>query len=289
MLSGMQDAGAIARYLRKSDYKLDLILCSSSARTTQTGGTDAAGTWKARSSIATISIWPTPSRSAGGGPRSAGRRHQPDDGGPQSGAGEHCATLLAREPVRRKERARHEALEEKFPTSALAILDFDVGRWRDVAQGAGKLVDFVRPKDLEDFSSANLIKKSAIHPTDGIRIWLCHVGRHGTGASIGEASPLSQLFSQRRRHLGNDRDGCLDASGVVRRVSPPRARAAEPAAGNCLRLRHGAQTTTRADQDGSVRACLRAASLFQPKPISGVSSPISRVVRVATRRPPIAS
>jgi len=61
---------------------------------------------------------------------------------------EELAALLAREPVRRKERARHEALEEKFPTSALAILDFDVGRWRDVEKGAGKLVDFVRPKDL---------------------------------------------------------------------------------------------------------------------------------------------
>ena len=43
------------------------------------------------------------------------------------------------------------------------------------------------------------------------------------------------------------------------------------------------------DQDGSVRDCLRAASLFQPKPISGVSSPISRVVRVAIRLPPMAS
>ena len=59
-----------------------------------------------------------------------------------------AAAVLAREPVRRKERARHEALEEKFPTCALAILDFDVGRWRDVGQGGGKLVDFVRPKDL---------------------------------------------------------------------------------------------------------------------------------------------
>ena len=50
--------------------------------------------------------------------------------------------------MRRKERARHEALEEKFPTCALAILDFDIGRWRDVEKSAGKLVDFVRPKDL---------------------------------------------------------------------------------------------------------------------------------------------
>jgi phosphohistidine phosphatase len=61
---------------------------------------------------------------------------------------EQCAALLAREPVRRKERARHEALEEKFPTCALAVLDFDVGRWRDVREGSGKLADFVRPGDL---------------------------------------------------------------------------------------------------------------------------------------------
>ena len=36
----------------------------------------------------------------------------------------------------------------KFPTAALAVLDFDVGRWRDLRPGEGKLVDFVRPKDL---------------------------------------------------------------------------------------------------------------------------------------------
>ena len=35
MLSGMQDGGAMARYLRKSGYSLDLILCSASARTTR--------------------------------------------------------------------------------------------------------------------------------------------------------------------------------------------------------------------------------------------------------------
>ena len=36
LLSGMQDGAAMARYLRKGDYKLDLILCSAAARTAQT-------------------------------------------------------------------------------------------------------------------------------------------------------------------------------------------------------------------------------------------------------------
>ena len=61
---------------------------------------------------------------------------------------EELATLLAREPVRRKERERRDVLEEKFPTGALAVLDFDIARWRDLQPGEGKLVDFVRPKDL---------------------------------------------------------------------------------------------------------------------------------------------
>jgi phosphohistidine phosphatase len=61
---------------------------------------------------------------------------------------EQLASLLAREPVRRKERKRHDILEEKFPTAALAVLDFAVERWRDLAPGEGKLVDFVRPRDL---------------------------------------------------------------------------------------------------------------------------------------------
>jgi phosphohistidine phosphatase len=146
MLSGMQDAGAMARYLRKSDYGLDLILCSASARTTQTAelvlheieceieyrdnlylaepAKIVAAVRAAPVTVSTLMIV----------------GHNPGL--------EACAALLAREPVRRKERARHEALEEKFPTCALAILDFDVGRWRDVVQGAGKLVEFVRPKDL---------------------------------------------------------------------------------------------------------------------------------------------
>ena len=114
---------------------------------------------------------------------------------------EACAALLAREPVRRKERARHEALEEKFPTCALAMLDFDVGRWRDVVQGA----------------------------------------RQAGGFRAAERSLV---------------DGEVPV-GISRR-------------------------RTR-------RFCFLVASCLQPKPISGVSSPISRVVRVATRRPPIAS
>src|ERR1700750_1331000 len=121
LLSGMQDASAIARYLHKGDYKLDLILCSSSARTTQTGELVLQ---VLESEIEYRDIFTLP-----GGPKllAGGRGPRPPVPnlmlvGHNPGL-EHIAALLAREPVRRKERARHEALEEKFPTSHLAQLD----------------------------------------------------------------------------------------------------------------------------------------------------------------------
>jgi phosphohistidine phosphatase len=146
MLIGMQDAGAMARHLRKTDSRVDLILCSSSARTMQTAELvlqELESEIEYRENLY-LAEAPKIVAAVRAAPASAASLmvvgHNPGL--------EACATFLAREPVRRKERARHEALEEKFPTCALAILDFDVGRWRDVEQGAGKLVDFVRPKDL---------------------------------------------------------------------------------------------------------------------------------------------
>ncbi len=146
MLSGMQDGAGVARWLRKNDYRPDLILCSASARTTQTAELvlqemDCEIVYRdtlylAEAPRIVAAVRGAPAKVAG----LMVVGHNPGL--------EAAATQLAREPVRRKERARHEALEEKFPTSALAILDFDVNRWRDVALGSGKLVDFVRPKDL---------------------------------------------------------------------------------------------------------------------------------------------
>lgn len=39
-------------------------------------------------------------------------------------------------------------LREKFPTAALAVLEFDAERWEDIAAGAGRLVRYVRPRQL---------------------------------------------------------------------------------------------------------------------------------------------
>lgn len=63
---------------------------------------------------------------------------------------EDCAGALARKPASAGEQARFEKMREKFSTCALAVLEFEVTHWRDIAPGTGALLDFIRPKDLKD-------------------------------------------------------------------------------------------------------------------------------------------
>ena len=143
---GMHDAASMARYLRKNEMRPDLVLVSGASRTRQTAELvlreletkadyrDTLYLAEPGKILAQLQALPASLESV----MVVG--HNPGI--------EHLATLLAREPVRRKERARRDVLEEKFPTAALAVLDFDVAKWRDLKPGEGVLVDFVRPKDL---------------------------------------------------------------------------------------------------------------------------------------------
>lgn len=61
---------------------------------------------------------------------------------------EQLAFALARQPQNEGERKRVERLAEKFPTGALAVMDFELQDWSKVKPGTGTLVDYVRPRDL---------------------------------------------------------------------------------------------------------------------------------------------
>jgi phosphohistidine phosphatase len=39
-------------------------------------------------------------------------------------------------------------LDEKFPTAAVAVIDFDVKAWADISPGSGRIVAFFRPREL---------------------------------------------------------------------------------------------------------------------------------------------
>lgn len=40
-------------------------------------------------------------------------------------------------------------LDDKFPTAALAVVDFEARRWTDIEPATGRIVAFFRPKELE--------------------------------------------------------------------------------------------------------------------------------------------
>lgn len=56
--------------------------------------------------------------------------------------------ILLLVPDSKDDMARAE-IEEKFPTCSLAEMEFDVESWEDLAPGTGKLLRFVRPRDLD--------------------------------------------------------------------------------------------------------------------------------------------
>ena len=42
-----------------------------------------------------------------------------------------------------------DALEYKYPTAALAEIEFDIESWRDVTEESGELSRFIRPRDID--------------------------------------------------------------------------------------------------------------------------------------------
>jgi len=44
--------------------------------------------------------------------------------------------------------ARRDALESKFPTGALAVIEMDAASWRDVAESPGELTSLILPREL---------------------------------------------------------------------------------------------------------------------------------------------
>ena len=140
MPRGRADAGHVGRYIARQGYTPAVIVASTSRRTTETvelageqlGGSERIDYLEALYLaepdviLSIVRLAPDKARSL----MLVG--HNPGL--------EQVATLLAREPVKRRERDRFDKIEEKFPTAALVVLEFDVTRWRDVQPGQGAAV-----------------------------------------------------------------------------------------------------------------------------------------------------
>jgi phosphohistidine phosphatase len=141
---GQETAPLIARCIKESKWQPDLVLCSPAARVRETWQlmTPVLGRPIDCKTLRTIYLG-APSRLLEALRRAANEVETLMLIGHNPGLGRLAAGLCGAGPKKQLERMR-----SKFPTAALAVIEFDVARWDQVAPGAGRLRAFVRPKDV---------------------------------------------------------------------------------------------------------------------------------------------
>jgi len=145
---GKVDAPAMGRYMLRHELVPELVLASTSRRTVETAELAFASFRKPPAMEYLESLYLAEADAIVSIIRRVPRTERCICIVGHNPGLEACASSLARQPIRRKERDHFEAIEEKFPTCALAVLDFEVAQWRAVAPRTGVLSDFVRPRDL---------------------------------------------------------------------------------------------------------------------------------------------
>ncbi|HSA83245.1 MAG TPA: histidine phosphatase family protein [Geminicoccaceae bacterium] len=141
---GRKAAPLIARYLKEQRLIPDLVLCSPALRVRETWElmTPVLGGAVACRTLHSLYAAP-PSRLVEPLRRVADEVRVLLVIGHNPGLGSLAAGLAGAGPKKALERLR-----TKFPTGGLVVLTFEIERWAELAAGAGRLADFVRPKDL---------------------------------------------------------------------------------------------------------------------------------------------
>jgi phosphohistidine phosphatase len=141
---GAKDAPKIGTAMRQKGYQPDRILCSSAQRTKET----LAGIIPALSGK--IALHLLDSLYEGNAPDYLVllRKHAKDSRnlmlvGHNTGLQETALRLIGGGNP-----AMIADLKKKYPTGALVVIDFDCDSWEDVTLDKGKLVDFIKPRDI---------------------------------------------------------------------------------------------------------------------------------------------
>ncbi|OLT22391.1 hypothetical protein BJF81_00670 [Ornithinimicrobium sp. CNJ-824] len=145
---GVEDAGALGRWLAGEGLLPDLVLVSTAARTRQTAELVLQG---AGLDVDQVPTWPSRSVYDGGVDATLGAVQEADDDATTVWLVGHqpvvaALTLELAEP-HRSDHAIVEAVGAGFPTSAAAVLHIDVESWSVLGPGGARLVG-LRPRNL---------------------------------------------------------------------------------------------------------------------------------------------
>jgi phosphohistidine phosphatase len=143
---GKRAARTVGEYLRDHDLHYDRIAASPAIRVVETLEEVAAGLGE------TIApAWDKRIYLASGVTLLDVVHDTPDDAATLLMVGHNPGLedlILMLVPDRAGDEARDQ-VEEKYPTASIAEIEFDVDHWQDVKTGGGRLVRFVRPRDLD--------------------------------------------------------------------------------------------------------------------------------------------
>lgn len=142
---GRKAAPRIGQLLRQRGWIPDLVFCSSAVRTLETWGLVAAELPAAVDFKPMKSLYlAMPSqllRAVEGCPDKA-------EAAMLIGHNPGLETLALQLAGPGSDIGALERLREKFPTAALAVIDFDSARWKDIARAPGKLRAFISPREI---------------------------------------------------------------------------------------------------------------------------------------------
>lgn len=139
---GLKAARAMGRELVRRGIAFDLVLASPAARVVGTIASLGEGGCPIEAGY-DVRIYLAPARTLIGIVRAADDSHDRLLIVGHNPGMEQLALLLARGGALR------EQVAAKYPTGALAQIDLETARWRDVEEGTGTLACFIRPRDLE--------------------------------------------------------------------------------------------------------------------------------------------
>ncbi len=154
---GAKDAPKMGKLMQQRGYHPDRILCSTSCRTKQTLNGIMAG-FEGETSLCLLDTL-----YEGNAPDYLIelRKHAKDSRnlmviGHNTGIQDIALKLTGR-----GNQAAIADMEQKFPTAALAVFDFSVASWDAVTVGSGELVDFIKPRNLEEALDLSIVENPA--------------------------------------------------------------------------------------------------------------------------------
>ena len=142
---GLSAAPAMGEFMRREKLIPDLVLCSPARR--------ARDTWK----LAAESLKAAPKLVVdeaiydfGNGGRLLDVLRVKGNGAKSVLVVGHNPSLerLALRLVGKGERALKDRIAKKYPTGALAVLEFKIADWKAIKDAGGQLISFTRPKDV---------------------------------------------------------------------------------------------------------------------------------------------